>query len=425
VNQVTKTSKVLSPSQLEGARPSALRPPSSLAGPQTLRVALLTGGGDKPYALGLSDALTTEGVSLDFIGSDDLAVPELLENPRVNFLNLRGDQHPGAGSLSKALRVLIYYGRLIRYVATAKPKILHILWNNKFEIFDRTLLMLYYRLLGKRIVLTAHNVNAGQRDANDSWRNRLSLKIQYRLSDHIFVHTEEMKSALFSSFGVAGDKVTVIPFGINTTVPNTSLSSSDARRRLGLGASDRALLFFGNIAPYKGLHCLIAAFLDASRKDGNYRLIIAGRRKGPDDYWRQIQETINRCGLSDRIVQRIEYIPDEQTETYFKAADVLVLPYTHIFQSGVLFLGYGFGLPVIAADVGSLREEIVEGETGFVFKRGDSAALAEAISRYFESDLFRNLERRRAAIVEYATERYSWSTVAGRTTRVYSHLLAT
>ena len=72
--------------------------------------------------------------------------------------------------------------------------------------------MLYYRLLGKRIVLTAHNVNAGKRDANDSLRNRLSLKIQYRLSDHIFVHTDEMKSELFSHFTVAAGKVSVIPF---------------------------------------------------------------------------------------------------------------------------------------------------------------------------------------------------------------------
>ena len=84
---------------------------SSVIGPRTLRVALLTGGGDKPYALGLSGALTTEGISVDFVGSDDLAVSELLDNPRVNFLNLRGDQRPEARSLSKALRVLIYYGR--------------------------------------------------------------------------------------------------------------------------------------------------------------------------------------------------------------------------------------------------------------------------------------------------------------------------
>ena len=75
--------------------------------------------------------------------------------------------------------------------------------------------------------------------------------------------------------------------------------------------------------------------------------------------------------------------------------------------------------------MGSLKEEIVEGETGFIFNRGDSGALAAAIARYFESDLFRNLESRRTKIVEYASERYSRSTVAARTTRVYSHLLGT
>ena len=66
-----------------------------------------------------------------------------------------------------------------------------------------------------------------------------------------------------------------------------------------------------------------------------------------------------------------EFIPDEETEIYFKAADVLVLPYRHIYQSGVLFLGYSFGLPVLAADVGSLKDEIVEGKTGFVFRPED------------------------------------------------------
>ena len=73
---------------------------------------------------------------------------------------------------------------------------------------------------------------------------------------------------------------------------------------------------------------------------------------------------------------RAEYIPDDETELYFKAADVLVLPYRHIYQSGVLFLGYSFGLPVLAADVGALKEEIVEGKTGFVFKPEDSVDLA-------------------------------------------------
>ena len=49
----------------------------------------------------------------------------------------------------------------------------------------------------------------------------------------------------------------------------------------------------------------------------------------------------------------------------------------------MLFLGYSFGLPAIAADVGSLKEEIIEGETGFVFKPQDSSDLASKIEEYF------------------------------------------
>ncbi len=96
----------------------------------------------------------------------------------------------------------MYYAKLIRYAATAKPRIFHILWNNKFELFDRTLLMLYYKLLGKKIVFTVHNVNAGRRDSKDTRLNRLTLRIQYRLADHIFVHTEKMKRELIEEFGV-------------------------------------------------------------------------------------------------------------------------------------------------------------------------------------------------------------------------------
>ena len=389
-----------------------------------LKVALLTGGGDKPYALGLAAALTSEGILLDFIGSDDLKVPELLDNPRVDFRNLRGDQSPKA-PLAKALRIFSYYVRLIRYAATAEPKLFHILWNNKFQFFERTLLMLYDRLLGKKIAFTAHNVNAGKRDSNDSWLNRLSLKIQYTLCDHIFVHTEEMKSELLADFCVSESKISIIPFGINNTIPNTSLSSAEAKRQLGVNSGDRTMLFFGNIAPYKGLEYLIDAFTKISRKEGSYRLIIAGKPKTDEDYWRQIQQAIARGGVADRIIEKIEYVPDDETELYFKAADVLVLPYTHIFQSGVLFLGYAFGLPAIAADVGTLRQEIIKGATGFVFKPQDSSDLAVKINSYFNSELFGKLEDRRTEIKEYANEQYSWDKVAEITKTVYSNLLTT
>jgi glycosyltransferase involved in cell wall biosynthesis len=388
------------------------------------RVALLTGGGDKPYALGMAMALSSVGNYLDFIGSDDLEVPDLLNNPQIRFLNLRGDQRPESSVGQKLWRVTIYYMRLLNYATTAEPRIFHLLWNNKFQFFDRTLLMLYYKVLGKKVTFTVHNVNAGERDANDSWLNRVSLRAQYQLVDHLFVHTDKMKRELVSGFAVPPHKVSVIPFGINNTVPNTNLSTAQAKEKVDVKETDRTMLFFGNIAPYKGLDDLVAAFIQLAKAETGYRLLIVGRPKHDQDYWRRIDEVIMRSEVRDRIRKRIEYVPDEDTELYFKAADVLILPYTHVFQSGVLFLGYSFGLPAIATDVGSLREEIVEGETGFLAKPRDPSDLARAIRRYFESDLYRNLADRRAKIRTYANDRYSWNKVARITTNVYSNLLA-
>lgn len=388
-----------------------------------LQVAVLTGGRDKPYALGIAEALSAQGMRVDLIGGDDLDVPQLHRMASLKFFNFRGDQREDVSYFRKVLRVLTYYSRLIRYAVTAQPKIFHVLWNNKFELFDRTLLMLYYKLVGKRIAFTAHNVNAGKRDAKDSLLNRITLKIQYQLADHIFVHTESMKDELVAEFGTFEQKISVIPFGVNNTVPSTKLTTAEAKQLLGVEGADKTLLFFGNIAPYKGLECLIAALAEVLSKDRGYRLIIAGKATNCVDYWNQIKQAIMRAGVQERIIERIEFIPDDQVEVFFKAADIVVLPYSHIFQSGVLFLGYSFGLPVIASDVGSLREDVVESKTGYTFRPKDSHDLARAIERYFSSPLFQQLESRRQEIRDYANDRYSWNKVGEITKTVYSQLL--
>jgi D-inositol-3-phosphate glycosyltransferase len=391
--------------------------------PVEIEVGLLTGGCDKAYASGLAMALVSRGVCLDFIGSDELDSPELHRSPNLRFLNLRGNQRQAASLATKVRRVLIYYVRLIGYSYAAKPKIFHILWNNKFQIIDRTLLMLFYKLLGKKIAFTAHNVNAGKRDLNDSLLNRFTLRTQYHLADHIFVHTIKMKRELLKDFGVSERTVTVIPYGINNSVPHTDLSPAEAKQRLGIGDGERTILFFGNIVPYKGLQFLADAFRRLSVKNVAYRLIIAGRLgRGCEKYLEEVQRTIGRKVIQERVIQRIEYVPDEDTELYFKAADVQVLPYTHIFQSGVLFLGYSFGLPTVAADVGSLGEDIIEGRTGFVCKPCDPVDLAIAIEKYFESDLYKRLDERRQEIRDHANSRNSWDVVGEMTRDVYLNL---
>jgi glycosyltransferase involved in cell wall biosynthesis len=385
-------------------------------------IGLLTGGQDRHYAVGLAMALSAQDLALEVIGSDEVDGPEFHGNPRLRFRNLHGGQQD-ASLAQRINRILIFYARLFQYASTAKPRIFHILWNNKIPIFDRTLLMLFYKLVGKRVVLTAHNVNAGRRDKKDSWLNRTTLKCQYNLADHIFVHTRKMKNELVGEFNVEVNKVTVIPYGINNAVPFSELTREEARRKLGLRNDEKVILFFGAIKQYKGLENLVAAFQQIAAR-GNYRLIIAGeRKKGYEEYWRSIQQMIERDPNREKVLQKIEFIPDPETEVYFKSADVTVLPYTEIFQSGILFLAYAYGLPVIATDVGSFSEDIVEGTTGFVCKPRDPDDLAATIQRYFETDLYRELEDRRQEIRDYTLSRHSWATVADITRDVYSKLI--
>jgi glycosyltransferase involved in cell wall biosynthesis len=77
---------------------------------------------------------------------------------------------------------------------------------------------------------------------------------------------------------------------------------------------------------------------------------------------------------------------------------------------------------VIATDVGSLRQDIIEGRTGFICRAKDSSDLANMIQQYFDSELFRDLEIRREEIKRHANERYAWEKVAEITKKVYQKL---
>jgi len=389
------------------------------------QVALLTGGFDRPYAFGLIMALAARGVTLEVVGADELDEPAVRAVPALKFFNLHGDQRRKVGKGKRIVRLVAVYAKILHYTAKAEPKIFHILWNNKLYLFDRTLLMLYYKLLGKRLVFTAHNVNAGERDGNDSWLNRTSLKVQYHLVDHIFVHTEKMKSDLQQFYGVKKDAVSVIPFGVNNSVPDTALTCSQAKRQIGVSESERTILFFGGIRPYKGLEYLVRAFQRVAQRDERYRLVIAGEpKKEAAQYWSEVQAEIERDASRAQVIQEIRYIGDSETELYLKAADVMVLPYTYVCQSGVLFLAYNFGLPVIAADVGTLREDVVEGVTGYVCRPKDEVDLAQKIQQYFGSDLFAELQINRKAIQTFAKQRNSWEIVGTTTSAVYKSLLS-
>jgi D-inositol-3-phosphate glycosyltransferase len=417
------TSSIVEMSPVEAVNAQRQPVPHTVAG---IEIGLLTACRDRHYAFALAMALISKGICLDFVAGDEIDSPDLHTAPNLRFLSFRRAPREHAAFALKIAELVLYYARLIRYAARSSPKILHILWNGKLELFDRTILMLYYKARGKKIAFTAHNVNGARRDSKDSLLNRITLGIQYRLCDHIFVHTEKMKNELCREFNVGEDVVTVIRYPINNAIPDTALTPVEAKMRLGLLADERVILFFGKIRPYKGIEQLIAAFsqlfADGSVK---YRMVIAGEpTKDAQAYLRTLQHAVDRICTPNQVILRFQFIPDEDLELYFKGADVLVLPYKEIFQSGVLLLAYSFGLPVVATDVGSFREDIVEGKTGFLCRPDDPADLARAIRTYFASELYGNLSIRRRELKNYANRTYSWHAVADLTCNGYVKMLA-
>lgn len=387
-----------------------------------LRIALFTGGIDPHYASGLSRSLASLGIAVDVIGNSEMETAELDESPNLRLLTLYATQQQRS-KVRKLLAILGVYARLIYYAVGSSAPIFHILWNYKFTFFDRTLLLIFYKLLGKQLVFTAHNVNAGARDGADSFLNRSSLRIQYRLMDHIFVHTQKMKDQLIEIFGVREEQIAIIPFGTYDMVPQSLMTSAEAKQRLGLRSCDRTILFFGRITPYKGIDLLVDAFTRIAPKDQRYRLVIAGEAmKESEQQWQKVQRGIAQSATREQVIQHVRYIADSEIELYFKGADVLVLPYTQIFQSGVLFMAYSFGLPVIATDVGSFGSDIIEGKTGFVCRPGDPADLAKVIEKYFASDLYETIDEQRDRIKDSIHASHSWEIAASKTGDVYAQL---
>jgi D-inositol-3-phosphate glycosyltransferase len=185
-----------------------------------------------------------------------------------------------------------------------------------------------------------------------------------------------------------------------------------ARRRLGLDGE--VALFFGYVRPYKGLDTLLEAW-PRVRGRRPVTLVVAGEfYEDPAPYRRLAAAAGGEPAV--RLLER--YIPDDEVEALFKAADVVVLPYRTATQSGVTHAAYALGCPVITTDVGGLGETVKEGVTGLVTRREDPEALAAALLRFFEQGLGPGLRAGVAALAHT----HSWEALAGETVALVDSL---
>jgi D-inositol-3-phosphate glycosyltransferase len=188
---------------------------------------------------------------------------------------------------------------------------------------------------------------------------------------------------------------------------------ASARAHLGLDAGDEVALFFGYVRHYKGLDVLLSAW-PRVRARRPVKLVVAGEFYDDAAPYRALAAA---AGGEPHVRMIDRYLPDQEVEAVFKAADVAVLPYRSATQSGVTHVAYALGVPVITTDVGGLAETVTA-DLGLVVPPEQPEALAEAVLRYFEQGMGERMRRG----VDALRHEHSWERLADQTIELVDEL---
>jgi glycosyltransferase involved in cell wall biosynthesis len=240
-------------------------------------------------------------------------------------------------------------------------------------------------------------------------RRRLAAQRRYLdRFDAVVVHTEGAAARLRDEVGIAAAKVEVIPHGpldYLTALPEEEPLPAELE-----GAEGPVILFFGLLRPYKGIDTLLEAFASVEGAE----LWIAGMPRMPMDGFRELAR---RVPGTVRFVER--FIPDAEVPACMRRAELVVLPYRNIEQSGVLYTALAFGRPLVLSSVGGFPE-IAERGAARLVPPEDPEALAGALTELLANPAAR--EGLGAAAAREAATTYSWDRIAAQTMDLYRDL---
>ena len=307
----------------------------------------------------------------------------------------------GDARARRAVKLAEHVPDMLRYRRLASSAdVVHFQWL-AVQYLDGLLLPTHGTRGARRpLVLTAHDIlpreaRRGQRAA----QRRL-----YDRFDAIVVHSAHGRWRLTAELGVEAERVHVIPHGALA-----HLAAGGKGAPVPFQTEKPVVLCFGLMRPYKGIDLLLEAWhgIDAAE------LWIAGVPR------MDISALTASAPAGVRFVPR--FIPEEELPAYFRRADIVVLPYREIDQSGVLFTALAFGKPLLLSDVGGFPEIAATGAAR-TFPSGDVGALRGALRELLDDPA--TLSRMAARAREAAAGEYAWETIARRTIALYERLLA-
>lgn len=262
--------------------------------------------------------------------------------------------------------------RASRQVSQSHPNAVVLQWWTTFLAPCYLTMMRSFRHRRIPVLLIVHNILPHEARFFDPWITRKVLGS----ADGLILLSARERARLMQ-FMPTLRNFHVYPHPPYDIFAGNRLPREEAKRRLGVPADRPLVLFFGFVRPYKGIPILIESIQRLQALGFDLHLAIAGEIWGDGS---PIKRLIEEKGLGNRVFLDDRYIPNEEMQIYFSAADVFVAPYTQGTQSGAASIALGYDIPIVAS------EQIAEGLVGVARERlwsvppGDSAALAEAIA---------------------------------------------
>ncbi len=211
------------------------------------------------------------------------------------------------------------------------------------------------------------------------------LKFYYNLSDAAIVGNEKEKDLLIKYFDYK-KPIYIAIHGIYELFNLGKTTREEALKKLNLKETQEKMLFFGILRKNKGLDTLLRALKIIKDKKllKNPKLIIAVTER--TDPFAPFEKLINKLGLEKeaQVYKNKEGFDIPEIENFFKATDVLILPYTQASQSGVLNIAFAFKIPTILSEKFAESKKI-DGRMGIVIKPNDPQHLAEKIAEFFST----------------------------------------
>jgi D-inositol-3-phosphate glycosyltransferase len=377
-------------------------------------------GGMSVYIRELSRELGRAGHNIDIYTCADSGrlSPELYlsENVRLIHLGIGYNGHVSKSTLFGHLSEVFL--SLEEYVT--RNKVCYDLIHSHYWLSGRLGRLAQDRWYVPHVVMF-HTTGVAKRVACGQEREPLLRLIAERrlahTSDLILAATEREKELLVRYFSVRGEKVGVVPCGVDLE-RFQPMPRDLARKEIGLSDAQSVVLYVGRFSPIKGLERLVAAASHLRSHRGLTFLIIGGEG-------RQTRSSAELSRLARRasmegVVKFHGRVEHELLPLYYSAADILVIPSYYESFGLVALESLACGTPVVATRVGAMDTLIQDGKTGLLVETPSPRSLAAAIEGFIVASPTGGVSREeiRATVLGY-----SWSNVASAVIQQYESVV--